>query len=215
MLNAIKKSRVGKCECESVKLQRLLWLPSFALSPSYFRTFAPLPSNFHLCKYELSASHLRFIAASSHFCLFAFATKKMREYDDIIAKLQRRIIDSSVSPSPLHFRNFAIAPSHFVSPRFTSHLYTLGSSPFYFSPSHRSIFSLSLLSHRIFTFATSHFRQCTFALSPSHLRASPSHLWTIAPSPSHYSHSHIFDLKAKVKVTLSEQHSYVELDENV
>lgn len=173
------------CKGEGAVVVPLLWLPSFALSPSYFRTFAPLPSNFHLCKYELSASHLRFIAASSHFCLFAFATKKMREYDDIIAKLQRRIIDSSVSPSPLHFRNFAIAPSHFVSPRFTSHLYTLGSSPSYFHlyigvSLHFRSFPIAFLPLQLRTFAftsprftVASLNYCSFAFALftlSHLR---------------------------------------------
>lgn len=166
------------CKGEGAVVVPLLWLPSFALSPSYFRTFAPLPSNFHLCKYELSASHLRFIAASSHFCLFAFATKKMREYDDIIAKLQRRIIDSSVSPSPLHFCNFAIAPSHFVSPRFTSHLYTLGSSPSYF---------------HLYIGVSLHFRSFPIAFLPLQLR-------TFANAPLHFRlhisalHRRIFEL---------------------
>lgn len=104
------------------------------------------------------------IFASSHFCLFAFATKKMREYDDIIAKLRRRIIDSSVTPSPLHLPTFAIAPSHLVSPRFTSHLCTLGFSP--------SLFHLRIgVSLHFRSFAIALFYLCNFALSPLHLCA--------------------------------------------
>lgn len=39
---------------------------------------------------------------------------------------------------------------------------------------------------RFFAFATPHFRRCNFTLSPSLLRALPSHLRNFAPSPSHF-----------------------------